>query len=73
MDWKDTLERAVWTGLEAPAAVALFDVVNTSAEMPPGTLFAAAGLGFALAALKAVGKDRLAWLRAKRQRGDHEA
>lgn len=66
MDWKDTIERALWTGVQAPAAVAIFDWVDSSTEIPPETMLWAAGIGFVLSAVKSIGKDRLDYLRGKR-------
>ena len=71
MSWRDTLERALWTGVQAPAVVAVIDAVDDGMLEFDGRLLLAAGLGFLLSAVKSIAKDRLAAL--NRRRGRHVA
>ena len=65
MDWKDILERALWTGVEAPAAVAVVAWFDSTGTIPDKALLWTGVAGFGLAAVKSIAADRVAVLRAK--------
>ena len=70
MDWKDILERALWTGIQTPAAVAVLDALDSTGSIPNMTLLKAGVVGFVLSAVKSIAADRVTVLRA---RGRHSA
>ncbi len=70
MNWKDILERALWTGVEAPAAVAAVAWFDKTGTIPDKTLIWTGVAGFGLAAFKSIAADRYVVLRAK---GRHSA
>ncbi len=70
MNWKDILERALWTGIQTPAAVAVLNALDSTSTIPDLTLLKAGVIGFVLSAVKSIAADRLGVLRAK---GKHSA
>ncbi len=70
MNWKDILERALWTGVQTPAAVYVLDALDSTGSIPDLTLLKAGIIGFVLYAVKSIAGDRLGVLRAK---GRHSA
>ena len=70
-DWLNALERGLWTGVQAPAGLALADLVVTEASMPAASYWIAAGAGVGVSILKTVGAARLKFLTRGLNRADY--
>jgi hypothetical protein len=70
MRWSDVIERALWTAIQAPAAVAIGDAL-AGGSVPDEVLIWSAAAGFLLSAVKSIAKDRLEYI-TSRQSGRHE-
>lgn len=65
MDWKNVIERALWTAAQTPGAVAVIDAISTKVEVPSRDLVLLGLIGFAISAIKTIGQERLAYLKAR--------
>lgn len=66
--WWDAIERGLWSGVQAPAGVAIADQVIAGAEIPAAGYWIAAGTAVGISIVKTVAQERTRFLdtRAKR-------
>ena len=64
-DWRDTIERGLWAGIQAPAAAGIIDGLMVSTEIPGLSYLYIAGAGVAVSVLKTVAQERLVWLETR--------
>ena len=63
--WSDTIERGLWTGVQAPAAAGIIDGFMTSVSVPALSYLYIAGAGIAVSVIKTVAQERLSWLETR--------
>ena len=64
-DWKNAVERAAWTAIQVPAAIAVVEAAAGGISLDRQLVMAGL-VGFALSFAKTYGQERVEWLAAKR-------
>lgn len=65
-DWVDTIERGLWTGIQAPAAAGIIDGFTTSVSVPALSYLWIALAGVGVSVVKTVAQDRLTFLETRK-------
>ena len=66
-NWLNAIERGLWTGVQAPAGMAIVDQVIADTNIPALSYWVAAGATVALSILKTLSQDRLMYLAERRR------
>lgn len=64
-DWKNAVERAIWTSIQVPAAIAVVEAASGGVSVDRQMVMAGV-VGFALSFAKTYGQERMEWLAARR-------
>lgn len=66
--WWDAIERGLWSGVQAPAGVAIADQVIVGTDIPAASYWIAAGAAIGISILKTVGQERMRFLDTRSKR-----